>query len=58
MSFKGKVFKDYHCDQLMLLPPNSEELIREKHPVRLVNSVIGRTNIEVLERKYQGGLTS
>ena len=58
MSSKRKVFKDYHRDQLMLLPPSLDELIGEKHPVRLVNSVIDRINIEVLERKYKGGGSS
>ncbi len=58
MSSKRKVFKDYHRDQLMLLPPSLEELIPEHHPVRVVNSVIDKINIEVLERKYKGGGSS
>ena len=58
MSRKRKVFKDYHRDQLMLLPPSLDELIGDNHPVRLVNSVIDRINIEVLERKYKGGGSS
>ena len=58
MSSKRKVFKDYHRDQLMLLPPSLDELIGEKHPVRLVNAVIDKINIEVLERKYRGGGSS
>ncbi|WPZ09366.1 IS1182 family transposase [Roseivirga spongicola] len=58
MTNKRKVFKDYHQDQLMLLPPSLEELISPHHPVRLVNSVIDRVNTEVLERKYKGGGSS
>ena len=58
MTNKRKVFKDYHQDQLMLLPPSLEELISAHHPVRLVNSVIDRVNTEVLERKYKGGGSS
>jgi transposase len=58
MTNKGKVFKDNHQGQLMLLPPSLEELIPESHPVRVVNSVIDRINIEVLERKYKGGGSS
>lgn len=58
MSTKRKVFKDYHRDQLMLLPPSLDELIPAHHPVRLVNSVIDKVNIEVLERKYKGGGSS
>ena len=42
----------------MLLPPSLEELIGERHPVRLVNSVIDKINIEVLESKYKGGGSS
>ena len=58
MTSKRKVFKDYHRDQLMLLPPSLDELIGDHHPVRLVNSVIDKVNTEALERKYKGGGSS
>lgn len=42
----------------MLLPPSLEELIEENHPVRVVNDVIDRINIEPLLRQYKPGGTS
>jgi len=52
------VFKEYHQHQLSLLPHSLEELIAEKHPVRLVNSIIDQIDISKLERDYKGGGTS
>ena len=42
----------------MLLPPSLEELIEENHPVRVVNDVIERINLEPLLSKYKPGGTS
>lgn len=42
----------------MLLPPSLEELIEENHPVRVVNDVIDRINIEPLLKQYKPGGTS
>ena len=42
----------------MLLPPSLDELIPEKHPVRVVDEVIERINIGELEQSYKGGGTS
>jgi len=52
------VFKPYTPNQIMLLPPSLDEKIAENHPVRVVNQVIERINIEPLEKKYEGGGTS
>ncbi|NRA48701.1 MAG: IS1182 family transposase [Phaeodactylibacter sp.] len=42
----------------MLLPPSLEELIEENHPVRVVNDVINRINIDSLVSSYTPGGTS
>lgn len=52
------VFKDYTPNQVMMLPPSLEELIMENHPVRVVNQVIDRINIDPLLKKFKGGGTS
>lgn len=52
------VFKDYTPNQVMMLPPSLEELITESHPVRVVNQVIDRINIDPLLKKFKGGGTS
>lgn len=52
------VFKPYASNQIMLLPPSLEELIDEKHPVRVVSQVIDRIDIAPLLKKFKGGGTS
>lgn len=42
----------------MMLPPNLEDLIDKNHPVRIVNQVIDRINIDPLLKKFKGGGTS
>lgn len=42
----------------MMLPPSLEELIMENHPVRIVNQIIDRINIDPLLKKFKGGGTS
>lgn len=54
----GVVFKPYTQQQAFLLPPSLEELIRADHPVRTVNSVLDKVDIEPLLKKYKGGGTS
>jgi len=52
----GKVvFKDYPQRQILLLPPSLEELIGPKHLVRVVNEVIERIDLKILEKGYKGG---
>lgn len=56
---KGQaVFKPYANNQIMLLPPSLEELIDDNHPVRVVNQVIDRIDLEPLLKKFKGGGTS
>lgn len=52
------VFKAYNSQQLMLLPPSLDELIDAHHPVRTVEDVIERIDIEPILSKYKGGGTS
>ena len=42
----------------MLLPRSLEELIDKNHPVRIVNQVIDRIDIDPLLKKFKGGGTS
>lgn len=43
---------------MMLLPPSLEELIEENHPVRIVDRVIDKIDIQPLIKTYKGGGTS
>lgn len=52
------VFKRYDQNQLMLIPPSYDELVPQNHPVRVVNDVIERIDVRVLETSYKGGGTS
>lgn len=55
---KQVVFKRYTQNQLSLLPPSLDELISQTHPVRVINTVIDRLNLSVIEKSYEGGGTS
>lgn len=46
------VLKPYQQNQMMLLPPTWEELIDTNDPVRLVNSVVDRLDLDQLLKKY------
>lgn len=53
---KGKVvFKPYFQGQLMVLPPSLDELIEANHPVRVVNEIVDKINLEVLYKSFDGG---
>jgi len=54
----AQVFKPYQQHQAMVLPPSLEELIPEKHLVRVVNSTIDKLNLEPLLATYKGGGSS
>ena len=51
-------FKAYTQHQAMLLPPSLDELISLHHPVRVVNQVLDKIDIDPLIKKYKGGGTS
>jgi len=50
-----QVFKPYAQHQAMVLPPSLDDLIPEKHLVRVVDTVLGRLNIDALIDTYKGG---
>jgi len=52
------VFKTYDQDQLSLLPPSYDELVPKNHPVRIVNSIVDKLDINCIEKGYKGGGTS
>jgi transposase len=52
---RSVVFKAYTQNQAMLLPPSLDELIGADHPVRIVNQVLEKIDIEPLLKKYNGG---
>jgi transposase len=52
------VFKKYSPNQAFLIPPSLDELIDVNHPVRIVNDVVDKIDIRLLERQYKGGGTS
>ena len=52
------IFKDYHQHQTQLFPPSLEELISEKHLVRIINQLVDSLTIKVLERAYRGDETT
>lgn len=56
--YKKVVFKPYAPNQLSLLPPSLDELIPEKHVVRLLNNVIDHIDLDTIIEKYKGGGTS
>jgi transposase len=49
------VFKAYHQRQSMLLPPSLDELIAATHPVRIVDEVLSKIDIQPLIRQYKTG---
>lgn len=48
-------FIEYNQDQGLLIPPSFEEMIPQKHLVRIVNSIIDKMNLNSLLKKYKGG---
>jgi len=52
MAIRQPVFKHYDQQQILAIPPTLEELIPQSHPVRVVNEVINKINIEPLLKAY------
>lgn len=52
MPSKRPVFKPYQQRQLMAIPPTLDELVPAAHPVRVVNDVIDRLDLEPLLKAY------
>jgi len=51
------LFKAYTPNQLLLLPPSLEEMIPPAHPVKVVNEIIDKIDIEAILQTYEGGGT-
>lgn len=49
------IFKAYHQNQVLLLPPGLEELIAANHPVRIINEVLNKIDIRPLMQQYKTG---
>lgn len=58
MKTKQVKFKPYNQGQLMVLPPSFDDLIPSTHPVRVVNQVIDKINLNPLMATYKGGGTT
>lgn len=52
MTAKKPNFKAYHQDQMLLLPPSLDELVADGHPVRVVNEIIEKIDINALLGAY------
>lgn len=52
MTAKKPNFKAYHQEQMLLLPPSLEELVADGHPVRVVNEIIDKIDINALLGAY------
>lgn len=52
------VFKRYDQRQASLLPPSYDDLVPERHPVRVVDEIVERIDIRALEAGYKAGGTS
>lgn len=52
------VFKSYDQQQILLLPPNLEEMIPKNHLVRVVNQVVEQLDLSSIMNQYDGGGTS
>lgn len=50
-----RVFKPYEMNQPQLLPPSVEELVPEKHIVRVINGLIENMNLTAVMEGYKGG---
>ncbi|SPZ88045.1 Transposase domain (DUF772) [Sphingobacterium multivorum] len=53
MPSQRATFKPYYQDQIMAIPPTLDELVSKGHPVRIVNDVINRINIQSLLDAYK-----
>ena len=55
---KRQVYKPYQQKQMMLLPPNLDEMIPADHLVRVIDGMVETLEIEALKKQYKGGGTS
>lgn len=53
MASQKPTFKPYNQNQILMLPPSLDELVPKGHPVRVVNDVINKINIQPLTDAYE-----
>lgn len=46
------MFRPYLQDQMYLLPPSLKDFIDESHPVHMINDLVEKLDISVLDRRY------
>jgi transposase len=46
------MFRPYSQDQLFLLPPSLQDFIEETHPAHMINDLVERMDLSVLEKRY------
>ena len=46
------MFRPYTQDQMMLLPPCLKEFLGDSHPVHMINDLVEKMNLSVLEKRY------
>lgn len=52
-------FKDYNQHQRFLFPPSLDEMIVSTHPVRIINEIIDKIDMDIIIKKYKDrGTTS
>jgi len=56
--YKKIPYKPYHDKQSMLFPPNVDDMVPEGHPVRIVDSIIDKVDIQSILDTYRGGGSS
>jgi transposase len=49
------IFKAYRQHQPTFLPPSLEELIADKHLVRVVSQAIDEMDLSALQKSFRGG---
>ena len=52
------LFKPYHPNQVLLLPPSLSEKIPSHHPVRVVSEIIDKLDLTPILARYPGGGSS
>ena len=51
-------FKQNHQHQLMVFPPNLDDMIAANHPIRTINEILDKVDISKLIEQYKPGGTS
>lgn len=46
------MFRPYTQEQLYLLPPSLQDFIHEDHPVHMINDLVEKLDLAVLNKRY------